>query len=345
MARNQQGSGMKVLGIETSCDDTSVALYDSETGVAENLVSSQVELHNHFGGVVPELASRAHLVNLLPLVDYLLERQELELTDLDGLAVTAGPGLIGALLVGLSTGKALAMTANLPLVGIHHIEGHILANALTADMVFPALVLVVSGGHTELIHMPEVGRYERLGGTLDDAAGEAFDKTAKLLDLPYPGGPPIDRLAPQGTPGRFIFPRPLQKDPRLVFSFSGLKTAVRLVVEDLPQPLSDQDRADVCYELQEAIVDSLCQRLFKAARLKHVKSVYLAGGVAANGRLRERTAQEAKKRGLHFVPPERVYCTDNAAMIAYAGWCHLNAGHRDGLDLDSFPRGPVTSWR
>ena len=336
---------MRVLGIETSCDDTSVALYDSDSGVAENLVSSQVDLHDHFGGVVPELASRAHLVNLLPLVDYLLERQKLQLKDLDGVAVTAGPGLIGALLVGLSTGKALALAADLPLVGIHHIEGHILANALTADLVLPAVVLVVSGGHTEVVFMPEVGRYERLGGTLDDAAGEAFDKTAKLLRLPYPGGPHIDRLAPLGTAGRFKFPRPLKNDPRIVFSFSGLKTAVRQAVDELPRPLSEQTVADVSYEVQEAIVDSLCQRLFQAARRKHVPAVYLAGGVSANSRLRERVATEAKHRNLHFLPPEPVYCPDTAAMIAYAGWCHFNAGRRDSLDLDSFPRSPLTSWR
>jgi N6-L-threonylcarbamoyladenine synthase len=336
---------VRVLGIETSCDDTSVALWDGDRGIVENLVSSQVDLHDHFGGVVPELASRAHLVNLLPLVDVLLKKQDLELTDLDGVAVTAGPGLIGALLVGLSTGKALSMAADLPLVGVHHIEGHILANALTAEMVLPAVVLVVSGGHTELIHMPAVGRYEILGSTLDDAAGEAFDKTAKLLGLPYPGGPHIDRMAKQGTPGRFDFPRPLKRDPRCVFSFSGLKTAVRLVVDDLPRPLDDQTVADVSYEVQEAIVDSLCHRLFQAARRKHVPAVYLAGGVAANGRLRQRVADEAGKRGLHFVAPERVFCTDNAAMIAYAGWCHLTAGRRDGLDLDSFPRRPLASWR
>jgi len=242
---------MKILGIETSCDDTSVALFDSEQGVAENLVSSQIDLHDHFGGVVPELASRAHLVNLLPLVDMLLARQELELGDLDGVAVTNGPGLIGALLVGLSTAKALAVAGELPLVGVHHIEGHILANALTAPMKLPATVLVVSGGHTEVIHMPEVGCYERLGGTLDDAAGEAFDKTAKLLGLPYPGGPHIDRLARQGNPDRFRFPRPLQKDPRIVFSFSGLKTAVRLAIEALPRPLVEQDVADVCTECRK----------------------------------------------------------------------------------------------
>jgi N6-L-threonylcarbamoyladenine synthase len=336
---------MKILGIETSCDDTSVALFDSDSGVAENLVSSQVDLHDHFGGVVPELASRAHLVNLLPLVDYLLERQQLELKDLDGVAVTAGPGLIGALLVGLSTGKALSMAADLPLVGIHHIEGHILANALTADLVLPAVVLVVSGGHTEVIFMPEIGRYERLGSTLDDAAGEAFDKTAKLLGLPYPGGPHIERVARQGSPGRFKFPRPLKNDPRIVFSFSGLKTAVRVEVDALPRPLSEQTVADVSYEVQEAIVDSLCHRLFQAARQKHVPAVYLAGGVAANGRLRERVAAEARAKNLHFQPPEPVYCTDNAAMIAFAGWCHFTAGRRDTLDLDSFPRKPLTSWR
>jgi N6-L-threonylcarbamoyladenine synthase len=336
---------MKILGIETSCDDTSVALYDSTEGVAENLVSSQVDLHNHFGGVVPELASRAHLVNLLPLVDYLLERQQVALKDLDGVAVTAGPGLIGALLVGLSTGKALCSAADLPLVGIHHIEGHILANALTSDLVLPAVVLVVSGGHTEVIYMPEVGRYELLGGTLDDAAGEAFDKTAKLLGLPYPGGPQIDRMARQGHRGQFSFPRPLKNDPRTVFSFSGLKTAVRVVVDDLPRPLSEQTVADVSYELQEAIVDSLCHRLFRAARRKHVPAVYLAGGVSANSRLRERVADEARRLNLHFLAPEPVYCTDNAAMIAYAGWCHFAAGRRDSLDLDSFPRKPLTSWR
>ncbi len=187
--------------------------------------------------------------------------------------------------------------------------------------------------------MREVGRYERLGGTLDDAAGEAFDKTAKLLGLPYPGGPVVDRLAESGVPGRFRLPRPLQKDPRIVFSFSGLKTAVRVAVADLERPFAEQTVADVSYEVLEAIVDILCQRLFPAARQKHVMAVYLAGGVAANGRLRERVAAAAAERSLHFRPPERVYCTDNAAMIAYAGWCHLAAGRSRPLDLDSFARG------
>jgi N6-L-threonylcarbamoyladenine synthase len=336
---------MKILGIETSCDDTSVALFDSERGVAENLLSSQVDLHDQFGGVVPELASRAHLVNLLPLVDHLLRRQDLAPGDLDGVAVTNGPGLIGALLVGLSTAKAIAHAAAVPLVGVHHIEGHLLANALSAELRLPAVFLVVSGGHTELILAREVGSYERLGATLDDAAGEAFDKSAKLLGLPYPGGPHIDRLARQGDPDRFRLPRPLERDPRLVFSFSGLKTAVRLEAEALPRPLREQDVADLCRGVQDAIVDVLVRRLFQAAAETGVGAVYLAGGVAANAGLREAVGAEAARRGLHFTPPERVYCTDNAAMIAYAGWRHLEAGRRDDLSLDSFARAPLVSWR
>ncbi len=335
---------MRVLGIETSCDDTSVALYDSERQVAENLLSSQVDLHEQFGGVVPELASRAHLVNLLPLLDHLLRRQELAVRDLDAVAVTRGPGLIGALLVGLSTAKALARAADLPLVGVHHLEGHILANGLTGDLVLPAVALVVSGGHTELVLVEKVGRYTRLGGTLDDAAGEAFDKTAKLLGLPYPGGPHIDRLARLGAPDRFVMPRPLAADPRLVFSFSGLKTAVKQTAGALPAPLAEQDVADLCRGVQDAIVDILCQRLFQAAREQRVAAVYLAGGVAANRQLRGEVAEQATRRGLHFSPPAPVYCTDNAAMIAYAGYLHLRAGRRDGLDLDSFARGPLLSW-
>ena len=336
---------MKILGIETSCDDTSVALYDSDRGVAENLLSSQVDLHDQFGGVVPELASRAHLVNLLPLVDHLLRRQNLAPRELDGVAVTNGPGLIGALLVGLSTAKAIARAADLPLVGVHHIEGHLLANALTAELVLPAVFLVVSGGHTELILARGVGQYERLGATLDDAAGEAFDKSAKLMGLPYPGGPHIDRLAPGGDPDRYSLPRPLARDPRLVFSFSGLKTAVRLEAESLPRPLQDQDVADLCRGVQDAIVDILCQRLRQAAEQTGVAAVYLAGGVAANAGLRAAVAVMAERHGLHFTPPQPIYCTDNAAMIAYTGWQHLEAGRRDGFDLDSFARSPLTSWR
>ena len=335
---------MRVLGIETSCDDTSVALIDSEAGVLENLVSSQIDLHDHFGGVVPELASRAHLINLLPLVDVLLERQGLELGDLDGVAVTAGPGLIGALLVGLSTAKAICWTTGAPLTGVHHIEGHIMANDLTAPMRFPAVVLVVSGGHSEVIFMGGFGRYERLGWTLDDAAGECFDKSAKLMGLPYPGGPAVDKLAEQGRPGRFEFPRPLSRDPRIVFSFSGLKTAVRLEVERLPRPFAAQDVADVCHALREAVIDVLTLRLFQAARDRGAAAVYLAGGVAANSLLRERTGEMASRQGYHFLPPDRSYCTDNAAMIARVGLARFQAGYRDGLDLDSFARRPLASW-
>jgi len=335
---------VKVLGIETSCDDTSVALFDSEEGVLENLVSSQVDLHNHFGGVVPELASRAHLVNLLPLVDVLLDNQRISTVELDGVAVTAGPGLIGALLVGLSTAKAICWATGKPLVGVHHIEGHILANQLTAPMVFPAAVLVVSGGHTEVVLMRGVGRYERLGWTLDDAAGECFDKTAKLLGLEYPGGPAIDRRARDGEPGRFKLPRPLARDPRVVFSFSGLKTAVRTEVAKLGMPLSDKDINDMSHALREAVVDVLTTRLFQAAREQQARAVYLAGGVAANSLLRERTAVAATAAGLVFRPPETRFCTDNAAMIAYAGHARLAAGHSDPLSLDSFARRPLESW-
>lgn len=336
---------MKVLGIETSCDDTSVALYDPEQGVLENLVSSQVDLHGHFGGVVPELASRAHLVNLMPLVDYLLQRRDMTLADIDGVAVTAGPGLIGALLVGLSTAKAICYAAGKPLAGVHHIEGHILANALTAPMVFPAAVLVVSGGHSEVVLMERVGSYERLGGTLDDAAGEAFDKCAQLLGLPYPGGPVLDRLSRDGRPGAFRLPRPLMRDKRIVFSFSGLKTAVRLEVEKMTRPYSDQAVADLARELNDAVADVLVHRLVQAAREHRVRAVYLAGGVAANSVLRRRVAEAADELAVHFKPPEMAYCTDNAAMIAYAGWARLDAGFRDDLSLDSFARRPIASWR
>jgi len=335
---------VKVLGIETSCDDTSVALFDSEEGVLENLVSSQVDLHDHFGGVVPELASRAHLVNLLPLVDVLLDNQRISTAELDGVAVTAGPGLIGALLVGLSTAKAICWATGKPLVGVHHIEGHILANQLTEPMVFPAAVLVVSGGHTEVVLMRGVGRYERLGWTLDDAAGECFDKTAKLLGLEYPGGPAIDRRARDGEPGRFKLPRPLARDPRVVFSFSGLKTAVRTEVAKLDSPLSDRDISDMSHALREAVVDVLTTRLFQAAREQKARAVYLAGGVAANSLLRERTAVAATAAGLVFRPPETRFCTDNAAMIAYAGHARLAAGLSDSLSLDSFARRPLESW-
>jgi N6-L-threonylcarbamoyladenine synthase len=336
---------MRILGIETSCDDTSVALYARDTGVVENLLSSQVRLHDRFGGVVPELASRAHVVNLLPLVDTLLERRRLRLRDLDGIAVTRGPGLIGALLVGLSTAKALVAAAGVPLIGVHHIEGHILANGLGGELVLPAAVLVVSGGHTEVVLVEDIGRYERLGATVDDAAGEAFDKCAKLLGLGYPGGPAVEARARGGDPERHRFPRPLMRDPRIVFSFSGLKTAVRLAVADLPRPWRDQDVADVCRALQDAVVEVLVTRLFQAAAEHGVPAVYLAGGVAANGALREATRRESQRRGLHFRPPETVYCTDNAAMIAFAGACHLEAGRSDPLDIDSFARGPIASWR
>ncbi len=327
---------MRVLGIETSCDDTSVALYEEGRGVTANLVSSQVRLHGPFGGVVPELASRAHLVNLLPMVEHLLSGQGLGLKDLDGVAVTAGPGLIGALLVGLSTAKALAYTAGLKLAGVHHIEGHILANALTAPLQFPAAVLVVSGGHTEVVLMSEVGRYERLGATLDDAAGEAFDKVAQLLGLPYPGGPAIDRAAEgggrdvSGSPGRCSATRgsssaSAASRPRRAWRWKSCPGRIcrRMWPTWRARPRRPSSKSSTA-------------RLMQAARERRTRAVYLAGGVAANRRLRGAVAAAAAREGLHFLPPDPAYCTDNAAMIAYAGWCRLAAGHVDGLESGQF---------
>jgi len=335
---------LKVLGIETSCDETSVALVD-EGGVHANLVSSQIDLHDHFGGVVPELASRAHVRNALPVIGAALEQAGWQLGDVDAVAATAGPGLIGAVLTGLTCGKALAWSIDRPFVGVHHIEAHILANSIDAPMELPALALVVSGGHTELVLVTRPGVYERLGVTRDDAAGETFDKAAKLMGLPYPGGPVIEKLSRDGTPGAVKLPRSLTKTRNLEFSFSGLKTAVRLHLESLgPEPTAGQ-KADLALGLLEAIVDVLLLKT-EWALDEHpdVRGLYLAGGVAANGPLRERFDALARTRRLDFRPPKFAYCTDNAAMVAWSGRLKLEAGLPDGLDLPAFARGGLSSW-
>lgn len=337
---------MRVLGIETSCDETSVACVDDE-GVRANLISSQVDLHQHFGGVVPELASRAHLTNVLPVCQAALERSEWRLDDVQAVAATAGPGLIGAVLMGLSWAKSLSYALDVPFVGVHHIEGHILANGIEREMQFPCLALVVSGGHTETVFVRRVGNYERVGTTRDDAAGETFDKAAKLMGLGYPGGPVIQELAERGRPDRLELPRALQADGELDFSFSGLKTAVRRAIEALGPTPREQDLADVARALQEAIVDSLVEKTARALDARAgegIRGLYLAGGVAANGPLRGAIGRLASERDLDFAPPPMAYCTDNAAMIAWVGREKLLRARPDGLDLAAFARGGIDSW-
>jgi N6-L-threonylcarbamoyladenine synthase len=342
---------VRVLGLETSCDETSVACVDGD-GVRANLVSSQVDLHARFGGVVPELASRAHLTNLLPVLDAALRAAGWTLADVEGIAATAGPGLIGAVLMGLSCGKALAWSLGVPLAGVHHIEGHILANDIETPLALPALVLVVSGGHTETVLVTRVGSYQRLGTTLDDAAGETFDKTAKLMGLPYPGGPAIEHLAREGRAGAVELPRALRQSGNLDFSFSGLKTAVRLKLAALGAAPQRAQLADVARGLQDAVIDTLLDKTRRALaacadpRLcpQPLRGLYLAGGVAANGPLRETMAQLAGERDLVFVPPPLAYCTDNAAMIAWAGRRRLLLCGGDPLDLPAFARAGLVSW-
>jgi N6-L-threonylcarbamoyladenine synthase len=334
---------MRVLGIETSCDESSVACVDAD-GVHANMVSSQIDLHQHFGGVVPELASRAHLTNLLPVTEAALREAGWELDQVEAIAATTGPGLIGAVLMGASWGKSLAYALGKPFVGVHHIEGHILANDIEARMQLPAVVLVVSGGHTETVLLASYGQYERIGRSLDDAAGETFDKAAKLMGLGYPGGPLIERLARSGRPKRVELPRALWGTGNLDFSFSGLKTAVRLKIEAL-DPSDREAAADLALALQDAIVETLVEKTRRALDLRGgIRGLYLAGGVAANGPLREAFAELAAERNLAFSPPRLSYCTDNAAMIAWAGRLKLMARGGDPLDLPAFARGKIENW-
>ncbi len=330
------------LGIETSCDDTSCAIYSDERGVVVHRTAAQLE-HLRFGGVVPEIASRSHMRSLMPLYESVMAEGGVTLGSLAGVGVTNGPGLTGSLLVGLSFAKALAYAGGVPLAGIHHIEGHILANALEEPLDLPALVLVVSGGHTQLMHMEAIGRYRLVGATRDDAAGEAFDKIGKLLGLPFPGGPAIELAAREGSRTAFDFPRGLRRAGTYDFSFSGLKTAVRLRVESLGA-LTDGIVRDVAASAQEAIVDMLVEKSVLAVSEARIRRFYVAGGVAANGRLRERLREALAARAVPVSWPRPEYCTDNAAMIACAAHHHIAAGRTDGLALNSFPRGVLASW-
>jgi len=333
--------GMKVLGIESSCDETGVAVYDTALPAAQALrahhVYSQIALHAEYGGVVPELASRDHVRKLLPLVRQTLADAGLAPGELDGVAYTAGPGLVGALLVGAGVARSLAWALDVPAIGVHHMEGHLLAPLMEDDPPEPPFVaLLVSGGHTQLVSVDRIGAYRLLGETLDDAAGEAFDKTAKLMGLPYPGGPQLARLAEQGTPGRYRFARPMTDRPGLDFSFSGLKTQVLLAWRDSDQ--SEATRADIARGFEDAVVETLaikCQRALDAAGCD---TLVVAGGVGANRRLRARLQEMAVRRGGRVCFPRPALCTDNGAMIAFAGALRLQAGQHDDAAVHVTPR-------
>jgi N6-L-threonylcarbamoyladenine synthase len=327
-----------VLGIESSCDETAAAVIAGGRRVLSNVIASQADLHKKYGGVVPEIASRKHLEALLPTVREALDAAGVSLEEVDGIAVTAGPGLVGTLLVGISAAKALAWSLEKPLVGVNHLEGHIYANFLNeVPPEFPLVCLVVSGGHTDLICMSGHGRIEVLGRTLDDAAGEAFDKVARMLGLGYPGGPQLEQLARQGNPSAFALPRAQTASP-YDFSFSGLKTAVLQAVRRLEAGAPTGDwRADLAASFQQAVVEPLAERLVRAALDRGVRQVILAGGVAANLALRKAVLERAAEHGLKLGYPAPVLCTDNAAMIAAAGHYLLEAGRRDGLDLNADP--------
>ena len=351
--REWVGKLMRVLGIETSCDETGVAVYDSERGLLADSLYSQVEIHARYGGVVPELASRDHIRKTLPLIKEVLERSGTALPELDGIAYTSGPGLIGALLVGASVGRSLGMALDVPTIGVHHMEGHLLAPMLEdSPPSFPFVALLVSGGHTQLVQVEGIGRYTLLGESLDDAAGEAFDKVGKMLGLAYPGGPRVAALAESGTPGRFTFPRPMTNRPGLEFSFSGLKTFVRnTLAEELAksagngaEPAVDQQtKADIAFAFEDAVVQTFVIKCRRALQQTGMKTLIIAGGVSANLRLRAglQGMVEKEQSQLFYAKPR--FCTDNGAMIAYAGCQRLLAGESDGLELNVRPRWPLGS--
>nr|WP_314117045.1 tRNA (adenosine(37)-N6)-threonylcarbamoyltransferase complex transferase subunit TsaD [uncultured Aggregatibacter sp.] len=337
---------MRILGIETSCDETGVAIYDEEKGLIANQLHTQIALHADYGGVVPELASRDHIRKLAPLLQAALQEANLTAKDIDGVAYTSGPGLVGALLVGSTVARSLAYAWNIPAIGVHHMEGHLLAPMLEENPPhFPFVALLVSGGHTQLVRVDGVGRYELLGESIDDAAGEAFDKTAKLLGLDYPGGAALARLALKGTPNRFAFPRPMTDRPGLDFSFSGLKTFAANTLHQVMQEegeLTERSKADIAYAFQEAVVDTLaikCKRVLKQTGLKRL---VIAGGVSANKQLRQTLAELMQQLGGEVFYPQPQFCTDNGAMIAYAGFLRLKQGQQQDLAIEVRPRWAMT---
>jgi N6-L-threonylcarbamoyladenine synthase len=331
---------VRVLGIESSCDETGLAVYDTRSGLLAHTLFSQIDLHQAFGGVVPELASRDHVHRLLPLIRETLAIAGLRIGHLEGVAYTRGPGLVGALLVGAATARALAWSLDIPAIGVHHMEGHLLAPLLEAGAPQPPFVaLLVSGGHTQLIEVAGIGRYRLLGDTLDDAAGEAFDKTAKLMGLPYPGGPHLARIAESGKPGRFRFARPMCDRPGLDFSFSGLKTQVLLAWRESDH--SEQVRADIAHAFEAAVTETLSIKCRRALDETGMRSLIVAGGVGANRRLRALLAEAAAREKFAVAFPRPEFCTDNGAMIAFAGAKRLEAGLHDDAVFDVRPRWPL----
>ena len=335
---------MRVLAIESSCDETGIAIYDSELGLLAHALYSQIEMHAIYGGVVPELASRDHIRKSIPLIRQVMRDADTEHAQLDGIAYTSGPGLAGALLVGACLARSLAWSWGLPALGIHHMEGHLLAPLLEDDAPeFPFVALLVSGGHTQLVDVTGIGEYTLLGESIDDAAGEAFDKTAKMMNLPYPGGPHIAKLATQGVAGRFVFPRPMTDRPGLDFSFSGLKTSARNTIEKcaVDGELSEQDKADIALGFQHAVVETLAIKCRRALEQTGRNRLVIAGGVSANVQLREKLAQVTAKLNGRVYYPRPEFCTDNGAMIAYAGCQRLKAGQHDDEQIVIPPRWPM----
>ncbi|MCG8534453.1 MAG: tRNA (adenosine(37)-N6)-threonylcarbamoyltransferase complex transferase subunit TsaD [Pseudomonadales bacterium] len=337
---------MRILGIETSCDETGVAIYDSERGIVADALYSQIEIHAQYGGVVPELASRDHVRKLLPLIHEVMAKGQCTSDDIDAIAYTSGPGLVGALMVGASVAKSLAYAWNVPSVAVHHMEGHLLAPLLEDPAPqAPFVALLVSGGHTQLVNVSSIGHYDILGESVDDAAGEAFDKTAKMLGLGYPGGPKIAQAALQGNPQRFRFPRPMTDRPGLDFSFSGLKTFTLNTRDDCAEAeggLTDQDVADIAWAFQDAVVDTLLIKCKRALKQTGSKQLVVAGGVSANVSLREQLEIMTAKLGARVFYPQLRFCTDNGAMIAYAGYQRMLAGAESNHKVQVRARWPLT---
>ncbi|MFT6985140.1 MAG: N6-L-threonylcarbamoyladenine synthase [Psychromonas sp.] len=331
---------MRILGIETSCDETGIAIYDDQLGLLSHQLYSQVALHADYGGVVPELASRDHVRKTIPLIKEALAAANCTKDDIDGIAFTAGPGLVGALLVGACIGRSLAFAWNKPAIAVHHMEGHLLAPMLEEKRPeFPFLALLVSGGHTLMVRVDDIGEYQLLGESIDDAAGEAFDKTAKLLGLDYPGGPRLAKLAEKGVAGRFVFPRPMTNKPGLNFSFSGLKTFAANTIH--AQGNDPQTQADIALAFQDAVIDTLAIKCKRALKETGLKRLVVAGGVSANQSLREQLAILMRSLGGQVFYPRNEFCTDNGAMIAYAGMQRLKAGHFEALAIQAKPRWPL----